>query len=154
MTVEQYLKQLMRMTATGVVCQISTRPDFSLIISLDHGSAWHAGSCSSSKVSYSVLLFFVTVQFAGRLCPVDAIITRMGAYDNMFSNASTFKVELDEWFDLLCLPLNTGENLSSTVAKFSVTRHPSHLLSSTVQEILLATKKQFLIYINFTSRTW
>jgi DNA mismatch repair protein MSH6 len=32
-----------------------------------------------------------------RLCPVDAILTRMGAYDNMFSNASTFKVELDEW---------------------------------------------------------
>ena len=33
-----------------------------------------------------------------RLCPVDAILTRMGAYDNMFSNASTFKVELDEWY--------------------------------------------------------
>jgi len=32
-----------------------------------------------------------------RLCPVDAILTRMGAYDNMFSNSSTFKVELDEW---------------------------------------------------------
>ena len=32
-----------------------------------------------------------------RMCPVDAILTRMGAYDNMFSNASTFKVELDEW---------------------------------------------------------
>ena len=31
------------------------------------------------------------------LCPVDAILTRMGAYDNMFSHASTFKVELDEW---------------------------------------------------------
>lgn len=31
-----------------------------------------------------------------RLSPVDAIITRMGAYDNMFSHASTFKVELDE----------------------------------------------------------
>jgi DNA mismatch repair protein MSH6 len=29
---------------------------------------------------------------------VDAILTRMGAYDNMFSNASTFKVEMDEWF--------------------------------------------------------
>ncbi|KAI0295767.1 muts domain V-domain-containing protein [Russula brevipes] len=31
-----------------------------------------------------------------RLCPVDTILTRMGAYDNMFSNSSTFKVELDE----------------------------------------------------------
>jgi DNA mismatch repair protein MSH6 len=30
------------------------------------------------------------------LCPVDNILTRMGAYDNMFSHASTFKVELDE----------------------------------------------------------
>ena len=28
---------------------------------------------------------------------MDTILTRMGAYDNMFSNASTFKVELDEW---------------------------------------------------------
>ena len=33
-----------------------------------------------------------------RLSPVDAILTRMGAYDNMFSHASTFKVELDEWY--------------------------------------------------------
>ena len=32
------------------------------------------------------------------LAPVDSILTRMGAYDNMFSNASTFKVELDEWY--------------------------------------------------------
>ncbi|KAG5646336.1 hypothetical protein DXG03_003659 [Asterophora parasitica] len=36
-----------------------------------------------------------------RLCPVDAIITRMGAYDNMFSHASTFKVELDECCKIL-----------------------------------------------------
>ena len=40
----------------------------------------------------------VLVLTFGRLCPVDAILTRMGAYDNMFSNASTFKVELDEWY--------------------------------------------------------
>jgi len=33
---------------------------------------------------------------SARLCPVDSILTRMGAYDNMFSNSSTFKVELDE----------------------------------------------------------
>ncbi|KAI0087410.1 DNA mismatch repair protein Msh6 [Irpex rosettiformis] len=36
-----------------------------------------------------------------RLCPVDTILTRMGAYDNMFSNASTFKVELDECCKIL-----------------------------------------------------
>ena len=35
-----------------------------------------------------------------RLSPVDSILTRMGAYDNMSSNASTFKVELDEWWVL------------------------------------------------------
>jgi hypothetical protein len=36
--------------------------------------------------------------FTGRLSPVDTIITRISAYDNiLFSNASTFKVELDEW---------------------------------------------------------
>ncbi|CAG8523968.1 14803_t:CDS:10 [Acaulospora colombiana] len=33
---------------------------------------------------------------SAKLSPVDAILTRMGAYDNMFSNSSTFKVELDE----------------------------------------------------------
>ena len=38
---------------------------------------------------------------SARLCPVDSILTRMGAYDNMFSNASTFKVELDEWYVIL-----------------------------------------------------
>ncbi|KAL5499193.1 MSH6 [Sanghuangporus vaninii] len=36
-----------------------------------------------------------------RISPVDAILTRMGAYDNMFSNASTFKVELDECCKIL-----------------------------------------------------
>ncbi|TDL25149.1 DNA mismatch repair protein Msh6 [Rickenella mellea] len=36
-----------------------------------------------------------------RLAPVDSILTRMGAYDNMFSNASTFKVELDECCKIL-----------------------------------------------------
>ncbi|KAF5356840.1 hypothetical protein D9756_006462 [Leucocoprinus leucothites] len=36
-----------------------------------------------------------------RLSPVDTIITRMGAYDNMFSHASTFKVELDECSKIL-----------------------------------------------------
>ncbi|KJA23091.1 hypothetical protein HYPSUDRAFT_40213 [Hypholoma sublateritium FD-334 SS-4] len=38
---------------------------------------------------------------SARLSPVDLIITRMGAYDNMFSNASTFKVELDECCKIL-----------------------------------------------------
>ncbi|KAF8518415.1 DNA mismatch repair protein Msh6 [Hysterangium stoloniferum] len=36
-----------------------------------------------------------------RLAPVDSILTRMGAYDNMFSNSSTFKVELDECCKIL-----------------------------------------------------
>ncbi|KAH8113753.1 DNA mismatch repair protein Msh6 [Phellopilus nigrolimitatus] len=38
---------------------------------------------------------------SARLSPVDSILTRMGAYDNMFSNASTFKVELDECCKIL-----------------------------------------------------
>lgn len=38
---------------------------------------------------------------AARLSPVDKILTRMGAYDNMFSNSSTFKVELDECCKIL-----------------------------------------------------
>ncbi|EJD51320.1 DNA mismatch repair protein Msh6 [Auricularia subglabra TFB-10046 SS5] len=38
---------------------------------------------------------------SARISPVDAIMTRMGAYDNMFSNSSTFKVELDECCKIL-----------------------------------------------------
>ncbi|CAA7264271.1 unnamed protein product [Cyclocybe aegerita] len=38
---------------------------------------------------------------SARLSPVDMIVTRMGAYDNMFSHASTFKVELDECCKIL-----------------------------------------------------
>ncbi|KAG1747375.1 DNA mismatch repair protein Msh6 [Suillus lakei] len=38
---------------------------------------------------------------SARLCPIDAILTRMGAYDNMFSHSSTFKVELDECCKIL-----------------------------------------------------
>ncbi|KDQ07318.1 hypothetical protein BOTBODRAFT_167161 [Botryobasidium botryosum FD-172 SS1] len=38
---------------------------------------------------------------SARLSPVDSILTRMGAYDNMFSNSSTFKVELDECCKIL-----------------------------------------------------
>ncbi|KZT37435.1 hypothetical protein SISSUDRAFT_852370 [Sistotremastrum suecicum HHB10207 ss-3] len=36
-----------------------------------------------------------------QLSPVDRILTRMGAYDNIFSSASTFKVELDECSKIL-----------------------------------------------------
>ncbi|KAK4686504.1 DNA mismatch repair protein MSH6, partial [Tremellales sp. Uapishka_1] len=36
-----------------------------------------------------------------RLSPIDKIQTRMGAYDNMFASASTFKVELDECSKIL-----------------------------------------------------
>ncbi|WWC85565.1 uncharacterized protein L201_000429 [Kwoniella dendrophila CBS 6074] len=36
-----------------------------------------------------------------KMSPVDRIQTRMGAYDNMFASASTFKVELDECAKIL-----------------------------------------------------
>ncbi|KAJ1310950.1 hypothetical protein OPQ81_009462 [Rhizoctonia solani] len=38
---------------------------------------------------------------SARLSPVDAILTRMGAYDSVFTNSSTFKVELDECCKIL-----------------------------------------------------
>ncbi|KAA1472424.1 DNA mismatch repair protein Msh6 [Dentipellis sp. KUC8613] len=55
---------------------------------------------TATGVIMAQLGMFVPAQKA-RLCPVDAILTRMGAYDNMFSNASTFKVELDECCKIL-----------------------------------------------------
>ncbi|KAI0077327.1 DNA mismatch repair protein Msh6 [Panus rudis PR-1116 ss-1] len=55
---------------------------------------------TAAGVIMAQLGMYVPAQEA-RLCPVDAILTRMGAYDNMFSNASTFKVELDECCKIL-----------------------------------------------------
>ncbi|GLB42318.1 putative DNA mismatch repair [Lyophyllum shimeji] len=55
---------------------------------------------TATGVIMAQLGMFVPAAHA-RLCPVDRIITRMGAYDNMFSNASTFKVELDECCKIL-----------------------------------------------------
>lgn len=68
-----------------------------------------------------------------RLCPVDAILTRMGAYDNMFSNASTFKVELDEWYVTRWTCLVTQGCLYTFLAvRFFETRLLSPWLFSTV----------------------
>lgn len=70
---------------------------------LGYGSAWNVRSGLERPVSFSLfilacLLEPTLIRFRyTRICPVDTILTRMGAYDNMFSNASTFKVELDEW---------------------------------------------------------
>ncbi|EIM88849.1 DNA mismatch repair protein Msh6 [Stereum hirsutum FP-91666 SS1] len=55
---------------------------------------------TATGVIMAQLGMYVPAQKA-RLSPVDSILTRMGAYDNMFSNASTFKVELDECCKIL-----------------------------------------------------
>ncbi|PCH35419.1 DNA mismatch repair protein Msh6 [Wolfiporia cocos MD-104 SS10] len=55
---------------------------------------------TATGVIMAQLGMFVPARKA-RLCAVDSILTRMGAYDNMFSNASTFKVELDECCKIL-----------------------------------------------------
>lgn len=74
----------------------------------DHGSIRDACPCRRGAVCLPVDVLFSRTQFHCRLSPVDAILTRMGAYDNMFSNASTFKVELDEWSVLLQLSSSTS----------------------------------------------
>ncbi|KAJ4482025.1 muts domain V-domain-containing protein [Lentinula aciculospora] len=55
---------------------------------------------TATGIIMAQLGMFVPAESA-RLSPVDSILTRMGAYDNMFSNASTFKVELDECCKIL-----------------------------------------------------
>ncbi|KAK7056522.1 DNA mismatch repair protein msh6 [Paramarasmius palmivorus] len=55
---------------------------------------------TATGIIMAQLGMFVPAEKA-RLCPVDSILTRMGAYDNMFSNSSTFKVELDECCKIL-----------------------------------------------------
>ena len=76
------VSQVMRMTAAGMVrsCKVDI-----------HSRLMHV------FLQIMAQLGMLVPATRARLCPVDAILTRMGAYDNMFSNASTFKVELDEW---------------------------------------------------------
>ncbi|KAJ7591055.1 DNA mismatch repair protein Msh6 [Mycena floridula] len=55
---------------------------------------------TATGIIMAQLGMFVPAEEA-RICPVDAILTRMGAYDQLFANASTFKVELDECCKIL-----------------------------------------------------
>ncbi|KAJ3722105.1 muts domain V-domain-containing protein [Lentinula guzmanii] len=55
---------------------------------------------TATGIIMAQLGMFVPAESA-RLSPVNSILTRMGAYDNMFSNSSTFKVELDECCKIL-----------------------------------------------------
>ena len=69
-----------------------------LTILLDYGTTGNVSSCFKCTVNFLSTTYYNELNSGSfRLSPVDTIITRMGAYDNMFSNASTFKVELDEW---------------------------------------------------------
>ena len=69
-----------------------------LNVFLDYGATRNVCSCFKCTVNYLFIYLPRAINYgASRLSPVDTIITRMGAYDNMFSNSSTFKVELDEW---------------------------------------------------------
>ena len=101
------LIQVMRMTAAGVVgipqaADLSFHPVDDSWLSLDHGSTWDVRPglrCPVSSLSFSLATgLTLIIPSCPSICPVDTILTRMGAYDNMFSNASTFKVELDEWY--------------------------------------------------------
>ena len=87
----------MRMTAAGVVRERLSGLILPLTLTVDHGSTWNARTCEESSVGTNESFEAARLKLLFSLCPVDAILTRMGAYDNMFSNSSTFKVELDEW---------------------------------------------------------
>ncbi|KAL0575514.1 DNA mismatch repair protein msh6 [Marasmius crinis-equi] len=78
---------VMRMTATGIIMA-----QLGMFVPADEARQVELnGPMTHYRVNYS----------SCRLCPVDSILTRMGAYDNMFSNSSTFKVELDECCKIL-----------------------------------------------------
>lgn len=94
------------MTAAGVVSLSGPRgippsADHSLQIMAQLGMFVPAATARSALHSFvpaCMLALALIIFLCTSICPVDTILTRMGAYDNMFSNASTFKVELDEWF--------------------------------------------------------
>ena len=74
-----------------------------------------------------------------RLSPVDAILTRMGAYDNMFSNASTFKVELDEW----CVDIRWNAYCSSMLT--SMTSSCKILREATPKSLVILDGKPLVV---------
>ena len=124
----------MRMTATGIVrCPIGVAHMFNF----DHPHrSWPSLAClylpkmrGMSPDLCRAMLSSLTPH--NSLCPVDSILTRMGAYDNMFSNASTFKVELDEWYGLEVYALCRNVDKPSLAARSFVMLRRSHSLSST-----------------------
>jgi DNA mismatch repair protein MSH6 len=74
------------------------------------------------------LVFFYSRFFS--ITPLHSIFTRMGAYDNMFSSASTFKVELDE-----CCKIIRGADSKSLVMLDGIVSFLKHnfLLKSFVE---------------------
>ncbi|KAJ7184166.1 hypothetical protein C8R46DRAFT_1063114 [Mycena filopes] len=75
-----------------------------VIHSQRHQIGWRKWQCfvvDGTQYGIMAQLGMLVPAAEAQLSPVDAILTRMGAYDNMFSNASTFKVELDECCKIL-----------------------------------------------------
>ncbi|KAF8609778.1 DNA mismatch repair protein Msh6 [Ceratobasidium sp. AG-I] len=90
---------------------------------------------------------------SARLSPVDAILTRMGAYDSVFTNASTFKVELDECCKILRDATPKSLVIMDELGRGTSTFDGMAIASSVLRELATNTLPLTLFATHYSSLT-
>lgn len=113
------------------------------------------GPNMGGKSSYvrSVALITIMAQIgsfvpadAAQLGVVDAVFTRMGAFDNMMAGESTFMVELSETSDILKLATNKSLVILDELGRGTST-HDGVAIAGSVLDWLVRDKKCFTLFI-------
>ncbi|KAF8761085.1 DNA mismatch repair [Rhizoctonia solani] len=90
---------------------------------------------------------------SARLSPVDAILTRMGAYDSVFTNSSTFKVELDECCKILRDATPKSLVIMDELGRGTSTYDGMAIASSVLRELATKTLPLTLFATHYSSLT-
>ncbi|KAG8745359.1 DNA mismatch repair protein msh6 [Ceratobasidium sp. 414] len=90
---------------------------------------------------------------SARLSPVDAILTRMGAYDSVFTNSSTFKVELDECCKILRDATPKSLVIMDELGRGTSTFDGMAIASSVLRELATNTLPLTLFATHYSSLT-
>ncbi|EUC65440.1 DNA mismatch repair protein MSH6, partial [Rhizoctonia solani AG-3 Rhs1AP] len=87
------------------------------------------------------------------LSPVDTILTRMGAYDSVFTNSSTFKVELDECCKILRDATPKSLVIMDELGRGTSTYDGMAIASSVLRELATKTLPLTLFATHYSSLT-
>ncbi|CAE6470269.1 unnamed protein product [Rhizoctonia solani] len=90
---------------------------------------------------------------SARLSPVDAILTRMGAYDSVFTNSSTFKVELNECCKILRDATPKSLVIMDELGRGTSTYDGMAIASSVLRELAMKTLPLTLFATHYSSLT-